>query len=155
MRYRNFSISLTYLIVLDEYQPVYEEFGYILLLVLAIVHRYKLTATDLGLQNEDSFVTNLLRRGSVSQKIENLTADQDKQLGDWIRGIFEVDGGINDDIMASCPPQDFYLLVPTLFSQSVSACSANIMDMETLKGGLECRLCFPLLLPTDFVADVT
>jgi mediator of RNA polymerase II transcription subunit 5 len=124
----------------DEYQPVYEEFGYILLLVLAIVHRYKLTATDLGLQNEDSFVTNLLRRGSVSQKIEDLTANQDKQLGDWIRGIFEVDGGINDDIMASCPPQDFYLLVPTLFSQSVSACNANIMDMETLKGGLECSL---------------
>ncbi|KAH0556049.1 hypothetical protein GP486_006012, partial [Trichoglossum hirsutum] len=121
----------------DEYQPVYEEFGYILLLVLAIVHRYKLTATDIGLQNEDSFVTNLLRRGSVSQKLEDLTTDQNKQLGDWIRGIFDVDGGFNNEIMASCPPQDFYLLVPTLFSQSVGACNANIMDIETLKNGLE------------------
>ncbi|KAI9867326.1 MAG: mediator complex subunit [Trichoglossum hirsutum] len=121
----------------DEYQPVYEEFGYILLLVLAIVYRYRLTVIDLGLQNEDSFVTNLLRRGSVSQKIEDLTTDQSNQLGDWIRGIFDVDIGFNNEIMASCPPQDFYLLVPTLFSQSVSACNANIMDMEALKSGLE------------------
>ncbi|KAI9710194.1 MAG: hypothetical protein M1812_007466 [Candelaria pacifica] len=119
-----------------EYQPVYEDFGGILLLVLAFVHRFELNITDLGLSNDGSFIARLLAKGSVSQRIDDLSEEQNAHLGGWIRGLFEAEG-ISDELMSSCPPQDFYLLVPMLFSQSVAACDASVLDLDTLKGGLE------------------
>lgn len=121
-----------------EYQPVYEDFGGILLLVLSFVHRYEATIHDLGLSNDGSFVARLLAKGSGSQRIEDLHEEQNAHLGGWIRGLFEAEG-ISDELMSSCPPQDFYLLIPMLFSQSVAACDANVLDLDTLKGGLECE----------------
>ena len=121
-----------------EYQPVYEEFGSILMLVLAFVHRYHLTTDDVGLAGEDSFVKRLIERGHVSQELDTLTEGQSENLGGWIRALFDADSGISDALMSSCRPQDFYMLVPTLFSQSVMACHANVVEMENLKGGLEC-----------------
>ncbi|KAI9815113.1 MAG: mediator complex subunit [Pycnora praestabilis] len=129
-----------------EYQPVYDEFGGILLLLLVFVHRYDLTIYDLGLMNDDSFVTELLRRGNVSKRMDVLTSQEDKNLGGWIRGLFEAEG-ISDELMSSCQPQDFYLLVPTLFSQTLAACNGNILDLETMKGGLE-YLLETFLLPS-------
>ncbi len=122
---------------IGEYQPVYEDFGGILLLVLSFVHRYELSIAELGLSNDGSFITRLLAKCSVSQRIEDLQDEQNAHLGGWIRGLFEAEG-ISDELMSSCPPQDFYLLIPMLFSQSVAACDANVLDMDTLKGGLEC-----------------
>jgi len=49
--------------------------------------------------------------------------------------------------MSSCPPQDFYLLVPTLFHHIVLACSTNNLSEEGLKGGLE-YLVDTFLLPS-------
>ncbi|KAI9801264.1 MAG: mediator complex subunit [Piccolia ochrophora] len=129
-----------------EYQPVYEEFGCTLLLVLAFVHRYDLSAYDLGVATPDSFVANLLEKGHASMPLNSLSEEQSEQLGGWIRGLFETNG-ISDELMSSCRPQDFYLLVPMLFSQSVLACHSNVMDMETLKGGLE-YLLEAFLLPS-------
>ncbi|KAI9831464.1 MAG: hypothetical protein M1819_005063 [Sarea resinae] len=129
-----------------EYQPVYDEFGCIFLLVLAFVHRYGLSSAELGIAAGDSFISRLLEKGSTNQPLEDLQSDQDKHLGGWIRGLFEAEG-IGDELMSSCRPQDFYLLVPTLFEQSVTACKANVLDMETLKGGLE-YLLETFLLPS-------
>jgi hypothetical protein len=42
--------------------------------------------------------------------------------------------------MSSCPPQDFYLLIPTLFKQIVVAYSTGTLAEESLKSGLECEL---------------
>lgn len=123
-----------------EYQPIYEQFGAILLLVLAFVHRYNLNMVDLGLTSSESFVARLLERGSTSRSLEELTDTEKNHLDGWIRGLFDGEGGgLGDELMSSCPPQDFYLLVPTLFLQIVIARSTNYLSEESLKGGLECK----------------
>jgi mediator of RNA polymerase II transcription subunit 5 len=124
-----------------EYQPVYEEFGCILLLVLAFVYRYDLSTVDLGLHANDSFVAKLLVRGALSKSMDELSEQERGHLDGWIRGLFNAEGGgLGDETMSACPPQEFYLLVPTLFSQIVLACSTGHLNDEGLKGGLECKL---------------
>lgn len=124
-----------------EYQPVYEQFGAILLLVLAFVHRYNLNIVDLGLTSSQSFVARLLERGAISHSLEDLLDLEKSHLDGWIRGLFDGEGGgLGDELMSSCPPQDFYLLVPTLFHQIVIARSSNNLSEESLKGGLECKI---------------
>ena len=124
-----------------EYQPVYDEFGAILLLILAFVHRYDLTYNDLGTA-PDSFIARLLDRGSLDISPDDLTPEQGKQLGGWLRGLYDSDKeGLSNDVFASCRPQDFYLIVPTLFSQTAMGCSADVLSVDSVKGGLECK-CF-------------
>jgi mediator of RNA polymerase II transcription subunit 5 len=123
-----------------EYQPVYEEFGSILLLLLAFVYRYNLSPTDLGIRSPDSFVGKLLGGGTLCRPLEELKEQEKAHMNGWIHGLFDTDaGGLGDDLMASCPPQDFYLLMPTLFHQIVVALSAGYLTEDVLKGGLECK----------------
>ncbi|ODH38206.1 hypothetical protein ACO22_02480 [Paracoccidioides brasiliensis] len=119
-----------------ENQPVYDEFGGILLLVLAFKHKYGLSHQDLGISNPDSFVLRLLQHGSSSQRLEDLDEKQKNNLGAWITALFIAEG-ISDESMSSCSPQEFYNLVATLFSQSLAACEAGKLEFETLKGGFE------------------
>ncbi|EDN09154.1 conserved hypothetical protein [Histoplasma mississippiense (nom. inval.)] len=119
-----------------ESQPVYDEFGSILLLVLAFKHKYGLSHYDLGISNPDSFVLRLLNYGSSSQRLDDLDEKQKNNLGAWITALFIAEG-ISDDLMSSCSPQEFYFLVATLFSQSLAACEAGKLEFETLKGGFE------------------
>ena len=131
-----------------EYQPVYEEFGSVLLLVLSFTHRYNLTPIDLGLRSPSSFISKLLNQGHLSRAMDNLTEQEQSHLDGWIRGLFDNEGGgLGDELMSSCPPQDFYLLVPTLFHHIVLACSTNNLTDESLKGGLE-YLVDTFLLPS-------
>lgn len=135
-----------------EFTPAYEEFASILLFVFAVVHRYGLKNGDLGLQNDESFVSKLLRETSMSKLSSDLTPEQSGQLSKWIEGLFATDeqgetGGISDEVMRPCPPQAFYQLVPTLFEQSVLACKAGALSMKAFKGGLE-LLVEPFLLPS-------
>ncbi|KAI9852775.1 MAG: mediator complex subunit [Vezdaea acicularis] len=135
-----------------EYQPVYEEFGGILLLLLAFVHRYDLTPADLGVDNPDSFITRLLNRGYASYQVDALSDEQKKHLGVWIHGLFEVEE-ITDEVMSACPPQQFYLLVPTIFHQSIIACKAKVMEPDSLKGALD-YLLETFLLPSLVTAMI-
>ncbi|KAG0648230.1 Mediator of RNA polymerase II transcription subunit 5 [Hyphodiscus hymeniophilus] len=131
-----------------EYQPVYEEFGSILLLVLCFTHRYNLTPVDLGLRSSSSFISKLLNQGHLSRAMEPLTEQEQSHLDGWIRGLFDNEsGGLGDELMSACPPQDFYLLVPTLFHHIVLACSTNNLTDDALKGGLE-YLVDTFLLPS-------
>jgi mediator of RNA polymerase II transcription subunit 5 len=131
-----------------EYQPVYEEFGSILLLVLSFVHRYNLSPVDMGIRSPSSFTTKLLNQGHLSRALESLSEQEQSHLDGWIRGLFDNEsGGLGDELMSSCPPQDFYLLVPTLFHHIVLACSTDNLSDEGLKGGLE-YLVDTFLLPS-------
>lgn len=131
-----------------EYQPVYEEFGSVLLLLLSFVYRYNLTTADLGIRSSTSFVAKLLDQGHLSRAMEALTEQEQNHLDGWIRGLFDNEsGGLGDELMSSCPPQDFHLLVPTLFHHIVLACSTNNLSEESLKGGLELFV-EPFLLPS-------
>jgi mediator of RNA polymerase II transcription subunit 5 len=131
-----------------EYQPVYEEFGSVLLLLLSFVHRYNLSTTDLGIRSNSSFVAKLLDQGHLSRAMETLTDQEQNHLDGWIRGLFDNEsGGLGDELMSSCPPQDFHLLVPTLFHHVVLACATNNLPEESLRGGLELFV-EPFLLPS-------
>ncbi|KAL5000678.1 mediator of RNA polymerase II transcription subunit 5 [Aspergillus recurvatus] len=133
-----------------ESQPVYDEFGSILLLVLTFKYRYDLRPWDLGITSNNSFIIKLIERGSSSQKLDELTEKQNKNLGEWIAALFIAEG-ISEETMSACSPQEFYMLVSTLFSQSLGACEAGKLEFDTLKGGFE-YLLEPFLLPSLVVA---
>lgn len=125
--------------ITGEYQPVYDEFASIFLVVLAFVYRFGLSHAELGI-GRDSFVAKFIVEGSTP--IEPLTEEQGKHLERWAKGLF-ISDGITDEVMSSCRPQQFYLLVPTLFQQTVLA----DVDLATVKNGLE-YLLEPFLLPS-------
>ncbi|RAL05751.1 putative RNA polymerase II mediator complex subunit Nut1 [Aspergillus ibericus CBS 121593] len=133
-----------------ESQPVYDEFGSILLLVLTFKFRYDLRPHDMGIGGNNSFVMRLLENGFCSQKLDDLSEKQNKNLGAWINALFVAEG-ISEDSMSACSPQEFYLLVTTLFNQSLGACEAGKLEFETLKGGFE-YLLEPFLLPSLILA---
>ncbi|KAI0157878.1 Med5-domain-containing protein [Hypoxylon sp. FL1284] len=121
-----------------EYQPVYEEFGSVLLLVFAFVYRYDLSPTDIGIHPIDSFVAKLLTIGQNSKSLDELTEQEHNHLGGWIQGLFDTEsGGLGDELLSSCPPQDFYFLVPTLLHNTILAFAVNQIDEESLKSGIE------------------
>ncbi|KAK7409684.1 mediator complex subunit [Neonectria punicea] len=131
-----------------EYQPVYEEFGSILLLVLAFAYRYNLTAADMGIQSRDSCVAKILARGHISRQQDELTEQENGHMNGWIHGLFDTEGGgLSDELMSSCPPQDFYLLVAPLFQNIVVAYTHGYLNDESLKGGIE-YLVDTFLLPS-------
>ncbi|KAK1754698.1 mediator of RNA polymerase II transcription subunit 5 [Echria macrotheca] len=131
-----------------EYQPVYEEFGSILLLLMAFVYRYNLTPADLGIQSPNSFVGRLMTSGHLARPLDELNEQEKSHLGGWIRGLFDTEaGGLGDELMSSCPPQSYYLLMPTLFDQVVLAFGMGCLTEDQLKGGLE-YLVDVLLLPS-------
>ena len=135
-----------------EYQPVYDEFGSILLLVVVVQHRFKLLPEEAGITSPDSFLLQYFKIGAVSQTLDDLSEHQNQILGNWIKGLFEGEG-ISDELMSTCKPREFHLLVATLFDQSLKACQAQVLGLDTLKGGFE-YLLEPFLLPS-LVAGLT
>jgi mediator of RNA polymerase II transcription subunit 5 len=122
-----------------EYQPMYDEFGAVLVLVMAFVYRYDLTYHDIGISS-DTFMARMFTKGHQSIPLDDLMEEQGKHLGNWLKGLFDSGSeGLSNDVFASCRPQDFYLIVPTLFQQTVTALSADVLSLETIKGGLECK----------------
>ena len=130
----------------NEYQPVYDEFGSILLFIVVVQNRFALQPDEVGIDNSESFLLNYFRRGSTSQPLDELTEHENQLLGSWIKGLFETEG-ISDELMSTCKPKEFHLLVATLFDQSLKACRANALALDTLKGGFEYIL-EPFLLPS-------
>ena len=126
------------LIVVGESHPIYEEFGSILLLVLAFRHRYTLQDNELGLSGTYSFLKHYLRNMNSSIQLNSLGESSRQHLSSWIKGLFDSEG-ISDEIISKCAPKDFYKIVPTLFDQSLKAFEAGILGQETIKGGFECE----------------
>ena len=98
-------------------------------------HHFNLQEYDLGISDANSFVFRYLRESHASHE---LNAHENDLLGHWIMGLFLTEG-INDELMSTCSPKDFHLLVTTLFEQSLRACQAGKLGLETLKGGFECK----------------
>ena len=120
-----------------ESQPVYDEFGGILLLILTFRYRLNLTSMDIGARNPSSFVRHLVESNSANQNINELGEETSKHLGDWISALFIAEQ-LSDELTSSCSPQDYYLLVPALCSQSLEACESGKLSLENLKSGFEC-----------------
>lgn len=106
---------------------------------MAFVYRYDLVYHDIGIAH-DTFIAKLLQHGHHSIPPDELTEEQGRNLGSWLKGLYDSDKeGLSNEVFASCRPQDFYLIVPTLFHQTVVACSLGVLSFETVKGGLECK----------------
>ncbi|KAK6409073.1 hypothetical protein LTR81_016551 [Elasticomyces elasticus] len=136
----------------SEFTPAYEEFASVLLFTLAVVHRYGLTSEDLGVAGMGNIVFDILGETPRGTSLSDLSPEQNQQLAKWLDGLFATDdqgetSGISDEVMRQCPPQAFYMLVPTLFEQSVMACKSGHLSLGTLKSGLELLL-EPFLLPS-------
>ena len=122
-----------------EYQPVYDEFGAVLLLVLAFSYRYDLSGADIGL-NADSYVSRILGQAHISREPGELTDQVNGYINSWIHGLFDSEaGGLGDDLMSSCLPQEFYLLVASLFQSVIVAYNSGYLSEESLKSGVECE----------------
>lgn len=135
-----------------EFQPPYEDFAMIYLFTSAVKHRYDLTRTDLGVASDDSFLAKVMASGAASYALHDLADRQKTQLALWIQGLYATDEGgeivgISDEVYSTCPPQSFYLLVPTIFEQTVLACKAKALSPAIMKAGLEFLL-EPFLLPS-------
>lgn len=124
-----------------EYEPVYKEFGYTLLLVITIYFRHNLSFRDLGNIASTSFVPTFIRqchKDFTPDELMRSGGDRQAKLVGWIKALYEGDG-ITDEVMQSSKPQEYYSLVPTLIAQTVEACDRGILDTDTLRGGLECK----------------
>lgn len=116
---------------------MYDEFGAVLLLIQAFVLRHDLKSVDFGVEH-GSFIAQLIERGHISLTQDELSEEQHKYLDGWVRGLYGSEG-ISDDLLKSCKPQDFYLLVPTIFSGTIHACSVDAVSIDDVKSGLECK----------------
>ncbi|KAF7503950.1 hypothetical protein GJ744_002975 [Endocarpon pusillum] len=133
-----------------ESQPVYEEFGAILLLVLTAASRYELTCSEIGATSISSFIRQLFQLEANEQSLDDLDEPKRKHLGNWIAALFVADS-LSDELTSSCSPHDFYKLVPTLLHQSLEACASGKLNIETLKSGFD-YLLEPFLLPSLVVS---
>jgi mediator of RNA polymerase II transcription subunit 5 len=134
-----------------EYQPVYEEFGGILLLVFTFVNRYNLSPADLGLYSANSSVRKILSRSHMNYDMEGLSDQEKQHLGGWIQGLFGSEaGGLGDELMSSCPPQNFYLIVAPLFCNIVIGYAHGHLTDESLKSGVECRFSHTALMLSPY-----
>ena len=121
-----------------ESHPLYEEFGSIILLTLAFRHHFTLQESDLGIGTSDSFLRTYFQNARTSRRPSELTETERQTLGGWIKGLFETNA-ISDELMSTCTPREFYLLIPTLFDQSLKAFQTGLLALDTVKSGLECR----------------
>lgn len=102
-------------------------------------YRFNLSAAELGFPADSTFWQLLLSGGIVASSIKELNEDQNRHLSGWVKGLFD-SNSLEDDLLSSCAPQDFYSLVPSLFQQATMACKFSAIDEEHLKNGLE-RTC--------------
>ena len=115
---------------------MYDEFSSIFLLVLVIRYHFDLDTSDLGIF-QNSFLLKYLDMGRVARDFKLLPESEAKQLNDWIQNLYGTEG-ISDELMSTCGPKDFHLLVATLFETSLMACAMDKIGLDTLKEGFEC-----------------
>ncbi|OAQ77615.1 mediator of RNA polymerase II transcription subunit 5 [Purpureocillium lilacinum] len=138
-----------------EYQPIYEEFGGITLLVLAFVYRYNLTPPDIGITSPESAVAKILTRAHIARDNDELVGRENAHMNGWIHGLFDTEsGGLGDELMSSCPPQEFYLLVASIFQSTVVAYTFGYINDEQLKSDVGDTFLLPSLVPAiQYLSD--
>lgn len=119
-----------------ESQPIYEEFGSVLLLLLTAKFRLHLSNDDLGLTSKNSFVAQYLSSGQAEGAASLSSGEQQRHLRDWIQNLY-FEEGLSDDVTTSCSPKEFYLMIPTLLHQSMTAFRTAKLSQHKLEQGLD------------------
>ena len=91
-------------------------------------------------------MSHYLQSAHIARSIGQLEDREVKALGAWIHGLLDTEG-ITDELMSTCSPQDFHLLIASLFDQSIEACQMGTLTLNTVKSGFDFLL-EPFLLPS-------
>lgn len=126
-----------------ESQPLYDEFGSVMLLILTTKRRLGYTTSELGIKG---FVARYLDQEGIERSMGELSQPTVKHLGEWINALYVAEG-LSDDLTTNCSPQEFYMLIPTLIRQSVVAQQHGKLTGDAFKAGME-YLLEPFLLPS-------
>ncbi|KIW96538.1 uncharacterized protein Z519_01929 [Cladophialophora bantiana CBS 173.52] len=140
-----------------EAQPVYDDFGAIFLLILISRARLALPNSSLGIRKKDGFLAQYLEQENNEESLESLSEEKRSHLGNWINALYLAEG-LSDELFTNCSPHDFYLLIPTLLRQSMTAYQQGKLTHDSLQAGLD-YLLEPFLLPSlisamNWVAEV-
>ncbi|PWN45048.1 hypothetical protein IE81DRAFT_364424 [Ceraceosorus guamensis] len=107
------------------------------------------------LARQVNFLPRFVSASTALPSISQLQPNEGDLVGRWIHALFDSEG-ISDDLMRDSPPQILMRLAPLLFCQSIEACRAGVIDLETLRGGLDYfaqdLLCFALPAGLGWVA---
>lgn len=115
---------------------MYEEFSICLTLLLAIIHRFGLRPSQLPLKDQASFIGWFLDSDRKSASLKDVPETLQKSLGNWMRALFETEG-IEDQMLARHPPQEFYRIAPCIYRQMIIACHSGMLSKKKLRSGLE------------------
>ena len=116
---------------------MYDEFGSIFFLILVLRQRFDLGIEELHITDHDSFVRRYILSGCVPLSVREMSDSQQQKLGGWVKGLYDSDG-ISDELMSTCSPKEFHMLVATLFDQTLKACQSGVLGMDAIKNGFEC-----------------
>ena len=86
----------------------------------------------------DSFVARFINEGRSAQNIDDLSPEQEKKISVWFKALLNEES-IDDDVLSTFKPQEFYLCLSTLISQIFHASGSNLISAEQLKTLLECE----------------
>lgn len=117
---------------------MYDQFGAVFLLVLVTKAALNLSKSEIGIRKTDGFLSEYLDRENSEYALSELSEEKSKLLGDWINALYIAEG-LSDDLFTECSPHDFYLLIPTLLRQSITAHQREKLSSEALAAGLECK----------------
>lgn len=81
------------------------------------------------------FFPSVIRSLTATKPLDRLTKMEQETVANWITALFGSDG-ISDDLIRSSSPQLLMRISPTIFSQAILATSSNVIDLDTLRGGL-------------------
>ena len=117
---------------------MYDDFGAIFLLILITKARLGLSDSELGIRKKDGFLGEYFKHENCEDDVDNLSEEKKSHLGNWINALYVAEG-LSDELFTNCSPHDFYLLIPTLLRQSVTAHQQGKLTLDLLTAGLDCK----------------
>jgi mediator of RNA polymerase II transcription subunit 5 len=100
--------------------------------------RLGLSDSELGIRKKDGFLSEYLKHENCEQHLDDLSEEKKSHLGNWINALYLAEG-LSDELFTNCSPHDFYLLIPTLLRQSITAYLLGKLTHDLLKAGLDCK----------------
>ena len=100
--------------------------------------RLGLADSELGIRKKDGFLSEYLKHENNEQSLDDMSEEKKTHLGNWINALYLAEG-LSDELFTNCSPHDFYLLIPTLLRQSVTAYQQGKLTHELLTAGLDCE----------------
>jgi len=107
--------------------------------VLVTKARLQLPQSELGIRKKDGFLSEYMNNGDSEKELGSLSEVRMAHLGSWINALYLAEG-LSDELFTNCSPHDFYILIPTLLRQSMTAYQQDKLTQDSLKAGLDCKL---------------